>query len=97
MRIVETFLRGQQPKHQASPFPPKVRIDKFIMSELEFDTSNDPTACVGALADSMQAWLITRRAGETTIKNKERRHAKFARPRCGSPHVKQSQQDPPCC
>jgi hypothetical protein len=27
MRIIETFLRGQQPKHQASPFPPKIRID----------------------------------------------------------------------
>jgi hypothetical protein len=27
MRIIETFLRGQQPKHRPSPVPPKIRID----------------------------------------------------------------------
>ena len=27
MRIIETFLRGQQPKHRRSPVSPKVRID----------------------------------------------------------------------
>jgi Putative transposase len=27
MRIIETFLRGQQPKHRPSPIPPKIRID----------------------------------------------------------------------
>src|SRR6266540_3856098 len=27
MRIIETFLRGQQPKHRPSPVSPKVRID----------------------------------------------------------------------
>ena len=27
MRIIETFLRGQQPKHCSSPVLPKVRID----------------------------------------------------------------------
>jgi hypothetical protein len=27
MRIIETFLRGQQPKHRSSPVPPKIRID----------------------------------------------------------------------
>jgi hypothetical protein len=27
MRIIETFLRGQQPKHRPSPLPPKIRID----------------------------------------------------------------------
>jgi hypothetical protein len=27
MRLIETFMRGQQPKHRASPFPPKIRID----------------------------------------------------------------------
>ena len=27
MRIIETFLPGQQPKHRASPAPPKIRID----------------------------------------------------------------------
>jgi Putative transposase/Transposase zinc-binding domain len=27
MRIIETFLRGQQPKHRATPLPPKIRID----------------------------------------------------------------------
>src|SRR3974377_160396 len=26
MRIIETFLRGQQPKHRRSPVSPKVRI-----------------------------------------------------------------------
>jgi hypothetical protein len=27
MRIIETFLRGQQPKHRASPLPQPIRID----------------------------------------------------------------------
>ena len=27
MRIIETFLPGQQPKHRASPAPPNIRID----------------------------------------------------------------------
>jgi hypothetical protein len=27
MRIIETFLRGQQPKNRPSPVPPKIRID----------------------------------------------------------------------
>jgi Putative transposase len=27
MRIIETFLRGQQPKHRPTPLPLKVRID----------------------------------------------------------------------
>jgi hypothetical protein len=27
MRIIETFLRGQQPKHRASPVPQAIRID----------------------------------------------------------------------
>jgi len=27
MRIIETFLRGQQPKHRPMPLPPKIRID----------------------------------------------------------------------
>jgi Putative transposase len=27
MRIIETFLRGQQPKHRATPVAPKIRID----------------------------------------------------------------------
>jgi Transposase zinc-binding domain len=27
MRIIETFLRGQQPKHKPTPVPPKIRID----------------------------------------------------------------------
>ena len=27
MRIIETFLPGQQPKHRPTPFPPKIRID----------------------------------------------------------------------
>ena len=27
MRIVDTFLPGQQPTHRASPPPPKIRID----------------------------------------------------------------------
>ncbi len=27
MRIIETFLRGQQPKHRPTPLPPKIRID----------------------------------------------------------------------
>ena len=27
MSIIETFLRGQQPKHQPTPGPPKIRID----------------------------------------------------------------------
>jgi hypothetical protein len=27
MRIIETFLRGQQPQHRPSPIPPKIRID----------------------------------------------------------------------
>ena len=27
MRIIETFLRGQQPKHRPTPVPPKIRID----------------------------------------------------------------------
>jgi hypothetical protein len=24
MRIIETFLRGQQPKHKPTPIPPKI-------------------------------------------------------------------------
>ena len=27
MRIIETFLRGQQPKNKPTPVPPKIRID----------------------------------------------------------------------
>jgi len=27
MRIIETFLRGQQPKHRPSPAPPTIRFD----------------------------------------------------------------------
>jgi hypothetical protein len=27
MRIIETFLRGQQPKHRPTPLPPKIRVD----------------------------------------------------------------------
>jgi Putative transposase/Transposase zinc-binding domain len=27
MRIIETFLRGQQPKHRPTPLPPKITID----------------------------------------------------------------------
>ena len=27
MRIIETFLPGQQPKHCPTPLPPKIRID----------------------------------------------------------------------
>jgi hypothetical protein len=27
MRIIEIFLRGQQPKHRPTPLPPKIRID----------------------------------------------------------------------
>jgi hypothetical protein len=27
MRIIETFLRGQQPRHRPTPLPPKIRID----------------------------------------------------------------------
>jgi putative transposase len=27
MSIIETFLRGQQPKHRPTPLPPKIRID----------------------------------------------------------------------
>lgn len=27
MRIIETFLRGQQPKHRPTPVPPKIRLD----------------------------------------------------------------------
>jgi hypothetical protein len=27
MRIIETFLRGQQPKHRATPLAPKIGID----------------------------------------------------------------------
>jgi putative ABC transport system substrate-binding protein len=27
MRIIETFSRGQQPKHKPTPIPPKIRID----------------------------------------------------------------------
>jgi Putative transposase len=27
MRIIETFLRGQQPKHKPTPVPPKIKID----------------------------------------------------------------------
>jgi Putative transposase len=27
MRIIETFLPGQQPKHRATPLAPKIRID----------------------------------------------------------------------
>src|SRR6266576_2111335 len=27
MRIIETFLRGQQPKRKPTPIPPKIRID----------------------------------------------------------------------
>jgi hypothetical protein len=27
MRIIETFQRGQQPKHRATPVAPKVRVD----------------------------------------------------------------------
>jgi hypothetical protein len=27
MRIIETFLPGQQPKHKPAPIPPKMRID----------------------------------------------------------------------
>jgi Putative transposase len=27
MRIIETFLPGQQPKHRPTPLPPKIRID----------------------------------------------------------------------
>jgi hypothetical protein len=27
MRIIETFRRGQQPKHKPTPVPPKIRID----------------------------------------------------------------------
>jgi hypothetical protein len=27
MRIIETFLRGQHPKHRPTPLPPKIRID----------------------------------------------------------------------
>jgi hypothetical protein len=27
MRIIETFLRGQQPKHRPTPLPSKIRID----------------------------------------------------------------------
>ena len=27
MRIIETFLRGQQPKHRPTPVAPKIRID----------------------------------------------------------------------
>jgi Putative transposase len=27
MRIIETFLRGQQPKHRPTPLPPKIKID----------------------------------------------------------------------
>jgi hypothetical protein len=27
MRIIETFLQGQQPKHRPTPLPPKIRID----------------------------------------------------------------------
>jgi hypothetical protein len=27
MRIIETFLRGQQPKHRATPVAPKISID----------------------------------------------------------------------
>jgi hypothetical protein len=27
MMIIETFLRGQQPKHRPTPLPPKIRID----------------------------------------------------------------------
>jgi hypothetical protein len=27
MRIIETFLRGQQPRHRASPPPQAIRID----------------------------------------------------------------------
>ena len=27
MRIIETFLRGQQPKHRATPLPQKIWID----------------------------------------------------------------------
>ena len=27
MRIIETFLPGQQPKHHSTPLPPAIRID----------------------------------------------------------------------
>jgi hypothetical protein len=27
MRVIETFLRGQQPKHKPTPILPKIRID----------------------------------------------------------------------
>jgi len=27
MRIIETFLPGQEPKHRPTPLPPKIRID----------------------------------------------------------------------
>jgi hypothetical protein len=27
MRIIETFLPGQQPKHRPTPLPPKIRTD----------------------------------------------------------------------
>jgi hypothetical protein len=27
MRIIETFLPGQQPKHRSTPLPAKIRID----------------------------------------------------------------------
>jgi Putative transposase len=27
MRIIETFLPGQQPKHRPTPLPPKIRFD----------------------------------------------------------------------
>jgi hypothetical protein len=27
IRIIETFLRGQQPNHRSTPLPPKIKVD----------------------------------------------------------------------
>jgi hypothetical protein len=40
MRIIETFLPGQQPKHRATPGAPKISIDTFMMTALLRDSTN---------------------------------------------------------
>src|SRR5262249_43468892 len=59
MRIIEIFLRGQQPSYRASPMPQAIRIDTSITPAPLTNTRNHAHHVAGLCADTAAACVST--------------------------------------
>jgi hypothetical protein len=59
MRIIETFLRGQQPKHKPTPIPPEIKDRYLMMTELMLDTCKYAQCLCWLPADNVIPCIVT--------------------------------------